>query len=275
MPRSEGTPPVALTIAGVDPTGTAGAAADLRTFAAHGVHGALAVTVVTAQDTTRLGAIEAMPPELVGAEIAAVTDDLHPVATKTGMLASEAVLGVVGEAVATLGHLVVDPVLVDSAGRPLFPAAVTAGYRLVAAGARVLTPNLDEASLLLGESVSSVEDAEEAARELHRLGPDVVVVTGGRRRAGTVVDVVFDGRSLARLEGAVLDTKNVRGSGCTFSAAVTANLALGAAPLSAVTAAHDFVKRALRASARWHLSRGPGPLDQLSAAPGALPQRSG
>lgn len=265
------TPPVVLTIAGTDSGGGAGAAADLRTFAAHGVHGTLAVTVVTAQDSVAVRRLAALEPELVAAQIDAVVADLHPSATKTGMLARAEVVEVVIERAGggALGRLVVDPVLVSSRDEILFGAEVVEAYRLLVAEAAVFTPNLTEASLFLERSVTTPDEMEEAARDLFPLGAELVVVKGGRLKGSEAVDVAYDGRSIVRLEGPFLESRNVHGSGCTLSAAVAANLAQGMEALPAVMAAKRYVGRALALASRWELGEGHGPLDQLGA--GRLP----
>lgn len=270
-------PPVVLTIAGSDSGAGAGIGADLRTFAAHGVFGTLAVTAVTAQNTVGTRDFLAVPVSLVESQLAAVGEDLAPLAAKTGMLAQAAVVKLVCEAAAggALPRLVVDPVLVSSSGKPIFDTEdMGSAYRELFAFAAVATPNLPEAELLTGRRVTDIAAMEEAARELQGLGPDLVVVKGGRRRDAEAVDVAFDGRSVTLLRAPWVDTVNVHGSGCTFSAAIAANLALGREPLEAALLAKGFVTRAIRASSLWRLGAGHGPLDQLGAA-GFSPEAEG
>ncbi len=263
------TPKVALTIAGTDSSGGAGVAADLRTFGAFGVFGALVVTAVTAQNTVGVRDVLAMTPDRVAAQLDAVLDDLAVRAAKTGMLATADVVNMLagrGEA-GELPPLVVDPVLVASSGDPLFSGDDVAGaYRRLLAHAAVATPNLPETALLVGYEVGDLETMERAARELHRLGPKLVIVKGGHRRGTESVDVAFDGRAITLLRARWVDTANVHGTGCTFSAAIAANMALGLEPLEAAFAAKSFVTRAIEMSSRWRLGSGHGPLDQLGAA---------
>lgn len=269
--RPRPTPPVALTIAGTDSGGGAGVAADLRSFASHGVFGTLAVTAVTAQNTKGVQAVSVLPADLVAAQIESVVADLAPVAAKTGMLASPAIVEMVTEK-ATRGELpplVVDPVLVASSGDPLFEGSGTKeAYRALAGVAAVVTPNLPEASLLLGRSITTLTEMEEAARQLQALGAGVVVVKGGHAPGSEAVDVVFDGASMSRLRAPWVETRNVHGTGCSFSAAIAANLAKGIEPLSAVQAAKEYVYRAISLAAGWELGVGHGPIDHLGAAKG-------
>ncbi|MDQ6774524.1 MAG: bifunctional hydroxymethylpyrimidine kinase/phosphomethylpyrimidine kinase, partial [Candidatus Dormibacteraeota bacterium] len=183
------TPPVALTIAGSDSGGGAGIQADLKTFAALGVHGASALTAVTAQNTTGVTAIHAIPPEVVRAQIDAVAADLHPAAAKTGMLGSAAVVGAVAEAVRSAGltTLVVDPVMVAKGGaRLLDEDAVAAVRALIVPLAAVLTPNLPEAETLLGRAIGDLDDRRRAAAELLQLGCRAVVLKGGHSESDAI-----------------------------------------------------------------------------------------
>jgi hydroxymethylpyrimidine/phosphomethylpyrimidine kinase len=260
------TPKVALTIAGTDSGGGAGIAADLRTFGAHGVFGALVVTAVTAQNTVGVRDILAMTPAMVDAELDAVLDDLPVRAAKTGMLATAGIVELLAArgAAGRLPPLVVDPVLVASSGDPLFSGDDVAGaYRGLLAHAVVATPNLPEAALLTGFGVDDIDAMEEAARELHEMGPRLVIVKGGHRRGAESVDVAFDGSSMTHLRAPWIDTPNVHGTGCTFSAAIAANIALGLKPLEAAIEAKRYVTEAIRRSSQWRLGAGHGPLDQL------------
>ncbi|HEV2361366.1 MAG TPA: bifunctional hydroxymethylpyrimidine kinase/phosphomethylpyrimidine kinase [Acidimicrobiales bacterium] len=276
-------PPVALTIAGTDSGGAAGVAADIEAFTAHGVFGAMVVTAVTAQDTTGVHAALSLPPELVGAQLDAVTGDLPVAAVKTGMLANLAIVEVVTKAARAgrLPSLVVDPVMVASSGARLLEGDAVAAYRELLRHALVTTPNLPEAAMLLGREIKDLEAMVEAARELHALGAGYVVVKGGHlpealgadpqvgtgppdgERGLEAVDAVFDGKSVTLLRSPWTETRNVHGSGCTLSAAIAARLARGENPLAAIAGAKQYVSGAIARSAAWTLGRGPGPLCRL------------
>jgi len=266
------TPPVALTIAGTDSAGGAGVHADLRTFAAFGVHGATAVAAVTAQSTARIDAVHLLPTDVVVAQIDSVVADLDVRATKTGFLGSVEVVEAVARIAADgrLRNVVVDPVLVRSDGEPLFPHEVTAAYleRLLPR-ATVITPNRLEAGLLTGRALETVADMAEAAHELSSLGPALVVVKGGDAadEGDESIDVVVaaDG-SETRLRMPRVDTANDHGTGCSFASASAACLALGHDAADAVRTAKRFVHDALVGSVDWRLGAGHGPIDQLGFA---------
>lgn len=258
------TPPVCLTIAGIDSAGGAGVHADLRAFAAHRVHGATAVAALTAQATTGIDAVHVVPADFVARQIDVVVDDLTVVATKTGFLASADTVAAVAARAGRLGALVVDPVLVTAAGAPLFAPAVEAAYRdHLLAAAVVATPNRVEAARLLDRDVVTVDDMAAAAEDLVALGPHVVVVKGGDAadEGDRAIDVVATADGVQRLVLDRVDTNNDHGSGCSFAAATAAGLARGAAPLDAVRAAKAYVHRGLVGAARWRLGAGHGPID--------------
>jgi hydroxymethylpyrimidine/phosphomethylpyrimidine kinase len=255
---------VVMTIAGSDSGGGAGIQADLRTFAAHGVHGTSAITAVTAQNSVTVTDYVALAPKMVVAQVEAVASDMTVTAVKTGMLANreivEAVAGVVRRL--ALPHLVVDPVMMAKGGaRLLDPSAERAYAERLFALAEVLTPNLLEAEALLGRPVRTREAMREAARALHGLGPRVVVVKGGHLPGEEAVDVFYDGGRLEELRAPRVDTRNTHGTGCTYSAAIAARLALGAAPFEAVRGAKDYLTEAIRRS--YAVGRGHGPVDHL------------
>lgn len=260
------TPPVALTIAGVDSAGGAGVHADLRTFAALGVHGATVVAALTAQSTTATLAVHLVPPDFVGAQLDAVLGDLDVRATKTGFLASAETVGVVADAAgaARFRNLVVDPVLVSAAGERLFPAEVEAAYaeRLLR-HARVVTPNRVEAGILVGRSLRTVDDMATAAEELLGLGVEAVVVKGGDAddEGDDAIDVLATAAGVEHLVLPRVPTGNDHGSGCSFAAAVTARLARGDELVDAVRAAKAFVHAGLQGAADWRLGAGHGPID--------------
>src|SRR5438309_2317174 len=235
-------PPVALTIAGSDSGGGAGIQADLKTFAAFQVHGPSAITAITAQNTTIVSDILELPPALVRAQIDRVVEDLRPAAAKTGMLSSRELIEAVALAVHELGltQLVVDPVMVAKSGARLLREDAVESLRTeLLPLAAVITPNLPEVEMLLGRPVSSVDERRAAARELLALGPRAVIVKGGH--AGSdAVDVFYDGDEMVELAGSRVVTGDTHGSGCVFSAAITAGLALGHDTLTSVREAKSF-----------------------------------
>ncbi|MGH3715765.1 MAG: bifunctional hydroxymethylpyrimidine kinase/phosphomethylpyrimidine kinase [Micromonosporaceae bacterium] len=274
-PRFRGdpaTPPVALTIAGSDSGGGAGIQADLKTFAALGVFGTSAITAVTAQNTRRVVGFIALASGFVDEQIGAVLSDLPVRATKTGMLASTEIVGVVTERAAAgdLPNLVVDPVLVASSGDKLALGGVAEAYPKLFGYATVITPNLREAGLLLGRELSTVDDMVAAAEELAETGAGAVVIKGGHLHgeldAGgrpQAVDVLWHAGAAELLRGPWIDTPNTHGTGCSFASAVTAGLARGVALPEAVAAAKTYVNQALAGAARWRLGGGHGPLDHF------------
>ncbi len=259
------TPLVALTIAGTDSGGAAGVAADLTTFAALGVHGACAITAVTAQDTTGVRRIVRLPADDVLAQMEAVLDDLPVSVIKTGMLGSPDVARILGRLPEHL-PLVVDPVLVATSGAALAGEDVVAAYREhVIPRATVVTPNLDEAIRLVGCARS--DPPQDIAQALHTLGP-AVVLTGGSPAADSCRDIVVDhGGRTHVLEHAAVPTTNDHGTGCTFAAALAVGVGRGDRLVDAAAAAQLFVAAALRVSAGWRLGRGRGPVAHTFAHP--------
>ena len=256
---------VVLTIAGSDSGGGAGIQADLKTFAAHGVHGASALTAITAQNSVHVLEAFALDPRLVVAQIDAVASDMDVAAAKTGMLANRGIVEAVAEAVRRLGipHLVVDPVMVAKGGDPLLDAGAVRAYvdALIPAAA-VITPNLPEAGALLGRPIRTLDEMRGAARDLKGMGPGAVVVKGGHLE-GNAVDVFFDGARMEEMSVPRIATANTHGTGCTFAAAIAARLGRGEALLDAVRGAKEFVTAAIRAS--YAVGSGPGPVDPWRA----------
>lgn len=272
MPDGRETPAVALTIAGSDSGGGAGIQADLVTFAALGVHGASAVTALTAQNTVGVVGVHVPPVEFLRAQLDAVLEDLPVEAVKTGMLATEEVVLAVADyaAAGRLPNLVVDPVLVSSTGaRLLDPGAETAYREALFPHALVVTPNTREAQALLGFPVESLDDARQAAGKLAEWGPQWVVVKGGHLEADDAevmsCDVVVESATgeLAELCLPRIATRNDHGTGCSFGAAIAAGLARGSPMPEALRAAKRFVHEGLERSARWALGAGHGPVGKL------------
>jgi hydroxymethylpyrimidine/phosphomethylpyrimidine kinase len=255
--------PVALTIAGSDSGGGAGIQADLKTFAALGIHGTSAITAITAQNTVAVTEILELPVAIVRAQIDAVVEDLEVQAAKTGMLSSAEIIETVAAAIQAhrIGNLVVDPVMVAKGGaRLLREDAVDALRTRLLPLAAVLTPNLPEVEVLLGRRVTTLDERRQAARDLLALGPRAVVVKGGHAD-GDAVDVYWDGVTLEELPAERIATGNTHGSGCVFSAAIAAGLARGRDPLTAVRAAKEFITGAIELSLE--LGRGHGPVNPM------------
>jgi hydroxymethylpyrimidine/phosphomethylpyrimidine kinase len=242
----------ALTIAGSDSGGGAGIQADLLTFRAHGVYGASVIAAVTAQNTREVRRAFDLPPDLVRAQLETVLDDLDIAAAKTGMLSSSAIIETVAVVLSQrrFANLVVDPVMVSKSGfRLLQDEAIEALTRRLIPRALVVTPNLHEASLLAGMPIESIEDMGRAAERIAALGPGAVVVKGGHAAFAPAVDVlrISDGGALEVLRPAGrVQARSVHGTGCTFSAAITARLALGEDLRTAVHAAKRYITRVIR-----------------------------
>jgi hydroxymethylpyrimidine kinase/phosphomethylpyrimidine kinase len=257
------TPPVVLTIAGSDSGGGAGIQADLKTFAAHRCFGASVITAVTAQNTRAVTGVHQLPGSAVASQLDAVLSDLPVAAAKTGMLGTAEVADEIAARARAgeLPNLVVDPVLVSSTGHQL---GVVAAIERLLPYAVVATPNLAEAAALVGRPVQTPADMAEAAKELAAGGPRCVVVTGGDLHEGDEsVDAMWTDGGGQLLRGPRVATGNVHGSGCTFSAAIAAQLARGQAVPDAVATAKSYVARALAGSAAWRIGSGIGPLDHF------------
>ena len=256
--------PRALSIAGSDSGGGAGIQADLKTFAALDVYGTSVVTAITAQNTVGVRAVHDVPPETVAAQIDAVLEDIGADAAKTGMLSSAAIIGVVVERLRAhrLTRLVVDPVMVAKSGdRLLREDAVAALRDLLLPLAAVVTPNAPEASILAGLEVVDDASAREAARRIHAFGSGLVIVKGGHLGGARSDDVAFDGDSFEVLSAPRIDTSHTHGTGCTFSAAIAAELARGRSPLEAARAAKTFLHGAIEHAEP--LGSGHGPLNHF------------
>jgi hydroxymethylpyrimidine/phosphomethylpyrimidine kinase len=256
---------IALTIAGSDSGGGAGIQADLKTFAACGVYGTSAVTAVTAQNTLGVTSWEPISTELVIAQIEAVGDDLSPAAVKTGMLATAAIVEAVAAAIAALDlpNLVVDPVMIAKGGdRLLQTDAVSAIKTELLKLAEVVTPNVPEAEVLTGLSITSLDDMRTAARRIRMLGPRVVVVKGGHLPQGDrIVDIVCTPDAEFDLTGRRFETRHTHGTGCTFAAAIAAFLALGQPVEEALRSARAYLEGAIEHAPG--LGAGHGPLNHF------------
>ncbi len=252
--------PVALTIAGSDPSGGAGLQADLKAFHQHGVYGASVVTLLTVQNTVTVDAVECLPPDMVLAQLDAVLVDIPPLAAKTGALGNAAIIEVIGQRAKALGFpLVVDPVMVSKHGLPLIdPGAIDCFISALLPHAFLLTPNLNEAARLTGRPVTTVAEMEVAARDLVQMGARHVLVKGGHLE-GQAVDVLLADGKLVHLPALRIDTPHTHGTGCVLSASITARLALGQGVEQAVRGAKDFVNRAIATNPG--LGKGHGPVN--------------
>lgn len=241
--------PKALTIAGSDSGGGAGIQADLKTFQMLEVFGMSAVTAITAQNTLGVSGIYDVPLEAIGQQIDAVVTDLGVDAVKTGMLSQPAVIELVASKAKQYGfrHLVVDPVMIAKGGASLLAeSAKDVLRRVLLPVAAVVTPNVPEAEVLTGRPIHSLEEMKTAARMIvEEYGAGAAIVKGGHME-GEPVDVLYDGRTFVLLEGKRYETRHTHGTGCTFSAAITAGLAKGESMESAVRTAKDFITCAIR-----------------------------
>jgi len=272
--------PRVLSIAGSDSGGGAGIQADLKAFAACGVHGMTAITAITAQNTVGVTAVHPIPPEAILAQVRAVASDIGVDAVKIGMLGDRRTIEAVAQALDELPAatpVVLDPVMVAESGAELLdPAARATLCAELIPRATVITPNLPEARALLGEAAPGedapggvapgdlpAEDVAAIARRLHAMGPRVVVVTGGHRTE--TIDTFFDGERLVELPGPRHPDGATHGSGCTHSSVLAARLAHGDDPLEAARAAKELASRAVENGLR-ELGAGAGPVDILGIA---------
>lgn len=261
-------PPVALTIAGSDSGGGAGLQADLRTFTVCGVHGCVAVTAVTVQNSMGVAGFVEVPPSVVADQIRAVATDIGVAAAKTGMLASAAIISAVAEVCDEVGigravPLVVDPVAASMHGDPLLTADALSALRLeLLPRATLVTPNLDEVRLLVGVDVGSRAEQSEAARALRALGPRWVLIKGGHLSDAAddelCLDLLYDGTDFSEFTGPRLATPHTHGSGDSLAAAITSALARGAAMPEAVGYGKRYIKQAIAHA--YPLGAGIGPV---------------
>ena len=265
---------IALTIAGSDSGAGAGIQADLKTFAAHGVYGISAITAITAQNTRGVTRAEPLQSDVVTAQLEAIMSDFGAHAAKTGMLANAAIVEAVAAAAQDLElpYLVVDPVIVSSSGDPLLDdEGVMALKKELVGRAHAVTPNVPEAEVLSGVSIRSEQDLREAARRLFALGPVHVVITGGHTpqtsngaavgMSDRIVDLVYDGEVFTEYATDRVTGGHTHGTGCAFSAAITAHLALGRSLHEAVPLAQAYVAGAIRHAPR--LGGGSGPINHF------------
>ena len=256
-------PPIVLTIAGFDPSGGAGIAADLKTFAAHNCYGIAAVTALTVQSTQGAKSTHIIPAATLRAQLEVLAEDVSIAAVKIGMLGNKANAAVVAEFLdrGQFAHIVLDPVVKSTAGdADLLDAA---GVKYLAEElfkrATVITPNIAEAELLAGMEIKDVAAMEAAARKLVERGARAVVVKGGHMEKA--IDVLLDGSEALALGGDHVKSANTHGSGCTFASAIAAQLASGRALHEAVLLAKAYITMAIEKS--YAIGKGPGPVNHL------------
>ena len=257
--------PRVLSIAGSDSGGGAGIQADLKTFAALGCYGMTAITAITAQNTCGVRAIHPIPAQMLRDQIDAVLEDIGADAVKIGMLHGPAIVRTVAEAIDrhALKNVVFDPVMVATSGAVLIDnAAVDVLVRELFPRAVVITPNLDEAALLVGRLLTSASDMEHAAQALIDKGARAVLIKGGHLPGDTVIDllVTHSGEKFW-MQAPRIHSPNTHGTGCTLSSAMAAHLALGASLVDAVQHARTYVREALQAGAQVRTGTGSGPLN--------------
>jgi hydroxymethylpyrimidine/phosphomethylpyrimidine kinase len=261
---------VALTIAGSDSGAGAGIQADLKTFAAHGVYGVTAITAVTAQNTLGVTTFQALPADLVTAQIEAVVSDFGVHAAKTGMLPNAAIVEAVAAAVEDLDIplLIVDPVMIATSGdRLLDDEAVGAMKAELFERALTVTPNIPEAEALTGFEIRSDGQRREAARAIAALGARTVIIKGGHYPTDDITDLFFDGHVFQEFHGERVGQRSTHGSGCTFAAALASQLASGRTLTDAIPLAQRYVAGAIRNAPG--LGRGQGPIQHFWQFPSA------
>jgi hydroxymethylpyrimidine/phosphomethylpyrimidine kinase len=239
---------VALTIAGSDSSGGAGIQADLKTFQAHGVFGMSAVTAVTVQNTQKVYAVQEIKPRLVHDQIVCLFDDTEIHAVKIGMVSSIELIREIARALQAVSPpaVVLDPVMISKSGyRLLNHDAQDELVQSLFPLADVITPNIYEAETLVGNKIRRVDEMKTAAVKLLRLGAKTVVVKGGHLGESLATDIFYDGQDFKQLQSRRVDTKNTHGTGCTFSSAIAANLALGKTFLEAVALAKTYIAGAI------------------------------
>jgi hydroxymethylpyrimidine/phosphomethylpyrimidine kinase len=257
-------PAVALTIAGSDPSGGAGIQADLKTFHQFGVYGEAVVTLITAQNTQSLSYVQPLSADLVKKQIAAVLADIPPAAAKIGALGSSSVVEAVAELAPSFSFpLVIDPVMIGKHGASLLKDAVEPLKQVLLPHASLVTPNIPEAEALTGITISNEDEMLAAACRLLDLGCRAVLLKGGHLAGPVAVDILVGCGQPAFLRGKRVQTPHTHGTGCTYSAAITAGLANGHTLPDAVRGAKAFVQRAIETAPG--LGSGNGPLNHFAA----------
>ena len=252
-----------LSVAGSDPGGGAGIQADIKTLSSLKVYGMAVISALTAQNTTGVSGVMAVPAEFVGQQMDAAIADIRPDAVKTGMLANREIVECVAARFRQhqLTRIVVDPVLMSTAGTPLLAADAVPALKLqLAPLALLITPNMGEAETLTGHSVCNLQEMEEACRRLVDFGPRYALVKGGHL-AGDAVDVLFDGKAMTHFRSLRVPASNTHGTGCVLSAAIAAYLAKGSSVEESVKRGKQFVEAAIRRGLS--IGKGHGPCDPV------------
>lgn len=249
-----------LTIAGSDSSGGAGIQADLKAFSAHGVFGMSVITAVTAQNTQGVFAVQDVDVTVIDKQIEAIFSDIAVDALKIGMVSRCETIRAIADGLKRYHarNIVLDPVMISKSGYYLLqPDAVEALVTLLLPLAAIVTPNIPEAEEISNRKIHSLEDMEEAARAIHKLGPRYVLLKGGHR-AGDATDIFFDGKICHRFSTPRIATLNTHGTGCTLSAAIAANLARGCSAQEAVAGAKEYIHTAIQHS--FAIGKGVGPV---------------
>jgi len=252
-----------LTIAGSDSGGGAGIQADIKTFAAFGVYGMSVVTAVTAQNTIGVNGVQEISADFVGLQFESILSDMGVDGIKTGMLQSTEIVMTVSQKLqeCKVPHIVVDPVMVSTSGHSLLePKAVDVMKQLLIPHANVVTPNIPEAEMLAAISINAMDDMKLAAKEIYQLGCQSVLIKGGHRE-GKAVDLLYDGQQFIKFTSERIQTKNTHGTGCTYSAAILANLVKGKSLTDAITISKKYVTAAIRGGLP--IGKGYGPLNHF------------
>lgn len=259
--------PIVLSIAGSDSSGGAGIQADLKTFSALGVYGATAITAITAQNTRGVHAQCPIPPEMVYDQITAVVEDLHPSFVKIGMLSNVGIVLAVAEALSKYSlSIVLDPVMVSSSGHRLLSVeAQDIVKQKLLPMAMLITPNLPEMEALTGLPLSTYGEKEKAAKHLLDSGAKAILLKGGHEEGSVKTDILFtsspDGILSSLFSSESIPTRNIHGTGCTLSSAITAYLAKGLSMAEAIAAAKSYISEAIRAGADIEIGQGFGPVN--------------
>jgi len=265
----------ALTIAGSDSGGGAGIQADLKTFTVLGVYGSSVITALTAQNTCEVRSILSVPSKFIVNQIDVVLQDIGADAIKIGMLHRKNVIEAVARRLRSHQKIpiVLDPVMIAKSGDVLLKKdAIQCLKNKLLPLAKIMTPNLPETEILLGRSIRSQNEVEEAARDLLKLGPEVVVLKGGHALGTWSADCVAtrNQKCFLWLRTKRIQTKNTHGTGCTFSAAIAAYLAKGLEPIDAIKKAKTLISNAIQSGAPYKLGHGHGPVNHLAVKKGDL-----